>query len=62
MEFSSGQHLLTVPEIKRYVLQNNFSGQEHIVTEQMLKDAFKSEYTKIMANRNAAWTVTDYYE
>lgn len=62
MEYSSGQHLLTVPEIKRYILTNNFSGEEHIVTEQMLRNAFGNEYYKIMANRNSAWFVTDYFE
>lgn len=62
MEYSTGQQLLTVPELKRYVLRNNFSGEEHIVTEAMLQNAFKSAYTKIMSNRNDAWTVTDYYD
>lgn len=61
-EYSTGQHLLTIPEIKRYILRNNFSNEEHIVTESMLKNAFKSEYTKIMSNRNEAWTVIDYYD
>ena len=59
MEYSTGQHLLTIPEIKRYILRNNFSNE---VTEYMLKNAFKAEYTKIMSNRNEAWTVTDYYD
>lgn len=62
MEYSTGQHLLVVPEIKKYVLTNTFSGEEHIVTEQMLKSAFKDEYNKIMSNRNSAWTVADFYE
>ena len=43
MEYSTGQHLLTFPEIKRYILRNNFSNEEHIVTESMLRNAFKAE-------------------
>ncbi|UPW39338.1 recombination endonuclease subunit [Escherichia phage vB_EcoM_ESCO47] len=61
-EFSTGQQLLAVPEIKKYVLTNTFSGEEHIVTEEMLKNAFKNEYYKIMSNRSNAFIVSDYYD
>jgi hypothetical protein len=60
--FVNGQQLLAVPEIKRYVLTNNFTGEENLVTEAQLRDAFKDQCDKIMSNRNSAWTVTDYFE
>lgn len=62
MEYSTGQQLLVVPEIKRYVLLNTFSGEEHIVTEQSLRDAFKDQYQKIMSNRSNAWFVYEYFD
>lgn len=62
MEYSTGQQLLVVPEIKRYVLLNTFSGEEHIVTEQSLRDAFKEHYQKIMSNRSNAWFVYEYFD
>lgn len=61
-DFKTGQHLLAIPEIKRYVLINNFSGDENLVTEKQLQIAFKDEYVKIMSNRHDAWTVTEYFE
>lgn len=60
--FITGQHLLAVPELKRYVLVNNFSGDEHLVTEDYLRNAFTSEYDKIMSNRNPAWFVYEYFD
>lgn len=61
--FITGQHLLTLPELKRYVLVNLFSGDEHLVTEEMLRNAFKgNDYDKLMSNRNPGWTVEDYYD
>lgn len=60
--FTTGQHLLAGPELKRYVLTNTFSMAEHLVTEQQLRDAFLNEYTHIMANRHPAWFVYEYYE
>ena len=62
MEFVTGQHLLATPDIKRYVLVNNFSDQHHLVTEKMLRDAFKDQCVKIMSNRHPAWFVYEYYE
>ena len=47
---------------EKIVLCGANSYEEHIVTESMLKNVFKAEYTKIMSNRNEAWTVTDYYD
>lgn len=61
-EFTTGQHLLAFPEIKRYVLRNTFSDECHLVTKQMLKDAFLDTYDKIMANRVNAWVVEDYFD
>lgn len=62
-EFSSGQHLLAFPELKRYVLVNLFSDERHLVTDEMLKSAFKeNEYNKVMSNRNPGWMVEDYYD
>ena len=61
-DFITGQHLLAVPEIKRFVLVNNFSGDEHLVTEEFLRNAFKSEYVRIMSNRNPAWFVYEYFD
>ncbi|MCO0615539.1 protein GP45.2, partial [Lutimaribacter sp. EGI FJ00015] len=52
----------TFPELKRYVLTNNFSGEEHVVTEQHLKDAFGKQYDKISSNRHPAWTVSEFFE
>ncbi|AKU43701.1 hypothetical protein CPT_Merlin55 [Citrobacter phage Merlin] len=60
--FVNGQNLLTAPEIKRYVLKNNFSGQEHLATEEQLRAAFKNKYDKITSNRDSAWTVYEYFE
>ncbi len=60
--FVNGQNLLTAPEIKRYVLRNNFSDQEHLVTEEQLRAAFKNQYDKITSNRSPAWTVYEYFE
>lgn len=62
MNYATGQHLLAVPEIKRYVLRNTFSDQEHIVTEDQLKEAFKDQYQKIMSNRSNAWLVYEYFD
>lgn len=62
MEFITGQHLLAMPEIRRYVLTNSFNGHTHLTTESMLKDAFKSEYIRIMANRHPAWFVHEYFD
>ncbi|MGQ3469450.1 protein GP45.2, partial [Xanthomonas campestris] len=31
-EFTTGQHLLAFPEVKRYVLTNLFSDEQHLVT------------------------------
>lgn len=61
-DFVTGQHLLAVPELKRYVLVNTFDQTEHLVTDAQLRDAFLNEYTRIMANRHPAWFVYEYYE
>lgn len=61
-QYATGNELLTFPELKRYVLTNNFSGEEHIVTEQHLKDAFGKQYDKISSNRHPAWTVSEFFE
>ncbi|PXM00542.1 protein GP45.2 [Klebsiella variicola] len=62
-EFTTGQHLLAFPEVKRYVLTNLFSDEKHLVTEEMLRDAFTgNEYNRVMSNRNAGWMVEDYYD
>lgn len=61
-QYATGNELLTFPEIKRYVLINNFSGEEHIVTENQMKSAFGNEYDKISSNRHPAWMVTEYFD
>ena len=62
-EFTTGQQLLAFPELKRYVLVNLFSDERHLVTEEMLQDAFTgNEYNRVMSNRNAGWMVEDYYD
>lgn len=60
--FVNGQNLLTAPEIRRFVLRNNFSDQESLVTDQQLRAAFKDKYDKITSNRDSAWTVYEYFE
>lgn len=62
IEFVTGQHLLATPELKRYVLTNTFSDTSHLVTDEMLRSAFKEEYVRIMSNRHPAWLVYAYYE
>lgn len=62
MIFETGQHLLAHPEIKRYVLTNNANQMNHLVTEQMLRNAFPDEYDKIMSNRNPSWFVYEYFD
>jgi hypothetical protein len=61
-DFITGQHLLAVPEVKRFVLENNFSGDRHLVTEHYIRNAFKSECDKIMSNRHPAWFVYEYFD
>lgn len=59
----TGQWLTTWPELKRFRLINLFSGDSHIVTEQMVKTAFnETDYNKIMSNRHTAWFLEDYFE
>lgn len=59
----TGQWLMTWPELKRFRLVNLFSGDSHIVTEQMIKNAFKeTDYNRIMSNRHTAWFLEDYFE
>lgn len=62
MNFITGQQLLAVPEAKRYVLKSNYNDDVHLVTEQMLKNAFKDEYVRIMANRHPAWFVYEHFD
>lgn len=62
MEFATGQQLLATPDLKRYVLVNNFSEENHLVTKEMLQNAFKDKYDKIMSNREPAWFVYEYYD
>ncbi|QQG32321.1 hypothetical protein CkP1_0051 [Citrobacter phage CkP1] len=60
--FVNGQQLLAAPELKRYVLTNNISDEEHLVTESQLRVAFGDLCDTIMSNRDDAWTVTEYFE
>lgn len=62
IEFSTGQHLLAYPEVKRYVLTNTHDETNHLVTEEMLKNAFLSECDRIMSNRHPAWFVYEYFD
>lgn len=62
MEFITGQHLLAVPELRRYVLTNLHDETSHLVLEQDLRNAFKDEYGRIMANRHPSWMVIEYFE
>lgn len=51
------------PEIKRYILVNNFSDDENIVTEFNLKNAFtESDIMKIKSGRHTGFTLFDYYD
>ena len=61
-DFKTGQHLLAFPEIKRYVLTSTHNNEVHLVTEKMLRDAFKNECDRIMACRNPSWLVYEYFE
>jgi hypothetical protein len=62
IEFTTGQHLLAAPDLKRYVLVNNINETYHLVTEKMLRDAFLDECDKIMSGRNISWSVYEYFE
>lgn len=62
MNFETGQHLLASPEVKRYVLTNNTTQTNHLVTEKMLRNAFLDECDKIMSNRHPAWFVYEYFD
>lgn len=62
IEFTTGQQLLARPELKRYVLTNSHNDMNHLVTEEMLRTAFKDEYDKIMSNRNPSWFVYEYFD
>lgn len=61
-QYATGNELLTLPELRKYLLTSNFSGEEHVVTEQMLRDAFGEEYDRISSNRHPAWMVIDYFD
>ncbi|AHY25021.1 hypothetical protein AVV36_gp059 [Pectobacterium bacteriophage PM2] len=62
MDFQTGQHLLAIPEIKKYVLVNTLENINHLVTEKMLRDAFLNECDKIMSNRVPSWFVYEYFD
>lgn len=53
--------LITYPEIQTYTLINNFTGQEVVVTEGMLKTAFprEMELMRIKSGRHKAWTLIE---
>ena len=61
-QHATGNELLTFPELKRYILISTFSGEEHIVTDKQLRDAFKEDYDKISSNRHPAWLVSEYFD
>lgn len=64
MKIDSNQHLLCALEIKRYILHNTFSNQQHMVTDKMLEDTFADnpkELKKILAGRSSAWFLEDYF-
>lgn len=51
------------PELKRYVLLNNFNSDEIIVTEQMLKDRFSDDdLAKIRTGRHKYYMLIDYFQ
>lgn len=60
--YTTGDHLQVAPELRRFVLVSNFSGEEHIVTDAQLRSAFKEEYDKVSSNRHHAWIVYEYFD
>lgn len=59
------QHLLCYPEIKRYILRNEYSGAERLVTMEMLESIFESnesELEKVKSGRSRFWFLEDYFE
>lgn len=59
------QHLLCFPEVKRYILRNEFSGTERLVTMKMLDSIFENnevELMKVKSGRSSFWFLEDYFE
>lgn len=59
------QHLLCFPEIKKYILRNEFSGAERLVTIEMLDSIFEEkpdELQKIKSGRSKFWFLEDYFD
>lgn len=59
------QHLLCFPEIKRYILRNEYSGVERLVTMKMLDSIFEDnedELMKVKSGRSRFWFLEDYFE
>lgn len=59
------QHLQCAPELKRFLLENLFSGDQILVTDKMLEKAFSSdenELMKIRSGRSTAWFLHDYFD
>lgn len=59
------QHLHCAPELKRYMLVNLFSGDQILVTDKMLEEAFsgdENELMKIRSGRSKAWFLEDYFD
>lgn len=61
----TGQQLLCAPEIKRYILNNSLTNEEHMVTMDMVIDAFGHndvELQKILSGRSPVWFLEEYFE
>lgn len=59
------QHLLCYPEIKRYILRNEHSGAERLVTMEMVDSIFEEnpkELQKVKSGRSSFWFLEDYFE
>ena len=59
------QHLLCYPEVKRYILRNEYSGAERLVTMEMLESIFESnesELEKVKSGRSRFWFLEDYFD
>lgn len=52
--------IIAYPEIKSYILINNYTGEERIVCDAQLKQAFSPEdLAKIRSNRNDYWLLIE---
>ncbi|WDS61597.1 hypothetical protein [Cronobacter phage vB_Cdu_VP8] len=58
------QHLQCAPEIKQYLLVNNLTKDERLVTMEQLEAAFEDrpdELQRVKTNRSDVWFLEDYF-